>query len=42
MEEMGYVKDDKVINFQSFDTIVDDTLPETMFEIRVIKGSQSW
>lgn len=42
LEELGYIKDDKVVNFRSFDTIYDKSLPETMFQIRVSKGTTSW
>ena len=42
MEELGYVKDDKVVNFKSFDTLHDSSLSETMFEVRIVEGSESW
>ena len=42
LEELNYIKDDKVVNFQSFDTVVDKSLSETMFEIRIINESQKW
>lgn len=42
MESMGYIADDKDINFHSFDTIIDSSLPETMFEVRVMNDSQKW
>jgi len=42
LEELGYIKDDKVINFHSFDTIVDTSLPETMFEIQVTTNKLYW
>ena len=42
LEELGYVKDDKIINFRSFDTIVDTSLPETMFEVRVKNEIIEW
>jgi len=42
LEEMGYVKDDKTISLQTFPTIIDKSLPETMVEIRVLAGSANW
>ena len=42
MEELGYIKDDKVVNFCSFDTVVDTSLPETMLEIRILSGKKDW
>lgn len=42
LEELGYVANDKIINFCSFDTIVDKSLPETMFEMRLMNGSRQW
>ncbi len=42
LEELGYVKDDKVVNFESFDTVVDASLPETMFQIQITTGPKEW
>lgn len=42
MQDLGYVKDDKVVNFHSFDTEHDSSLSETMFDIRIVEGSQKW
>jgi hypothetical protein len=42
LETLGYVKDDKIINFHSFDTIVDTSLPETMFEIQITTDELKW
>lgn len=42
LEEMGYVKDDKIIDFKSFETIVDTNNTETMFEIRVHTTKENW
>ena len=42
LETLGYIKDDRVVNFKTFDTIIDEELPETMFEIRVLSGSEKW
>ena len=42
LEELGYVKNDKVVNFKSFDTIVDTRNPETMFEVRVHTNKEEW
>ena len=42
LEELGYVKNDKVVNFRSFDTIVDIRNPETMFEVRVHTNKEEW
>lgn len=42
LEEMGYVNDDKIINFRSFDTEYTPENPETMFEIRVHTNTSKW
>lgn len=42
LQELGYVEDDKVVNFRSFDTIIDTSLEETMFEIRLIDKKEIW
>ena len=42
MAEIGYVKNDKIINFHSFDQVTDSSLPETMIEIRAISRSEKW
>jgi len=42
LEELDYIKDDKIVNFHSFETIVDSTLPETMFEIQVTTDELKW
>lgn len=42
LEEMGYVENDKIINFQTFATITDSSLPETMFEMRVCSEEERW
>ena len=42
LEELGYVEDDRVVNFESFDTITDKTLSETMFEIKILTGKKEW
>ena len=42
MAEMGYVKDDMTVNFDSFDTIYDSTQSETMIDIRIISGGKKW
>ena len=42
LEEMGYIKDDKIVDFKSFATIVDKNNSETMFEIRVHTNEEEW
>jgi len=42
LEELGYVDNDNVVNFESFDTIYDTSLPETMLEIRIIDSERIW
>lgn len=42
LAELGYVKNDKIVNFRCFDTVIDESLPETMFEMRLMNGSQKW
>jgi len=42
IEEMGYIKDDTNANIQSFPTLVDKSLPETMLQVRLMAGSDSW
>lgn len=42
LQEIGYIKDDKVVNFKSYDTTVNKALPETMYEVRVMDGSDKW
>ena len=42
LEELGYVKNDNVVNFSSFDTAYDLNAEETMLEIRVIDSKNEW
>ena len=42
LEDMGYVKDDKTIQLQTFPSIVKTELTETMMEVQVWSGSQEW
>jgi len=42
LEELGYIKNDNVVNFSSFDTTYDLSAEETMLEIRVINSKNEW
>jgi len=42
LEEMEYIKNDQIVNFQSFNTIENTNLPETMLEIKIISTKQTW
>ncbi len=42
LETEGYIKDDKNISIQSFETIHDLDSPETMIEIRLLNDKQTW
>jgi hypothetical protein len=42
LEELGYIKNDNVVNFRSFDTKHDLTLDETMLEIRIVDKDEKW
>jgi hypothetical protein len=42
LESIGYIKDDNVVNFVSYDTIVNKNIPETMLEIYVTDQKQEW
>jgi hypothetical protein len=42
LEELGYVENDKVINFESFDTSINKDASETMIEINILSGKKEW
>jgi len=42
LEELGYVRNDNVINFHSYDTVYDKDISETMLEVRIINIQNIW
>ena len=42
LEDMQYIDDDRYVNIQSFPTLYDKSLSETMIEIRVLNGESKW
>lgn len=42
LEDLGYIKNDTVVNFHSYDTVYDISLPETMLEIRISDNTNIW
>jgi hypothetical protein len=42
LEDLGYVKNDNVVNFESYDTLYDKQASETMLEIRIAIGEKKW
>ena len=42
LETMNYIKDDKDVTLESFPTIIDSSLPETMIDIRVTDKKKEW
>ena len=42
LEELEYVKNDNVINFESYDTFYDSKIKETMLDIIVTTGEKKW
>jgi hypothetical protein len=39
---MSYVENDKDVTLESFPTIIDTSLPETMIDIRVTNEKKEW
>ena len=42
LEELGYIKDDNVVNFISYDTIYNTKRPETMLEVIITDEKKEW
>ncbi len=42
LETMNYIKNDKDVTLESFPTIIDSSLPETMIDIRVTNKKKEW
>jgi hypothetical protein len=42
LEAMNYIADDKDVTLESFPTIVDPSLPETMIDIRITDEKKEW